>query len=618
MRNLNKPILSTLLFGAFLSQSISAQERFFSELEYETPAEVEKARAAFVKKRPDASQCDQVHKSLSHTRDEIAEYADMFNEKATKCVEGLQNDQSYKCLKAELDFYKSVRKCAVTLPKVVGPTPEKAKARAETFFACEDEAKIKRDKILKEPICKGYVKLTDTKNHPNHLRSTTWKSILRSKWAPIVLRTNSDSKLDDKNIIKQKFSTCYRQAWFDTNRHAYLNADGPEKSHSCRPYVTIGSCLRNLHRFRCVYNRQFAYRLKASDRMTFLSEKIAKHKDKLIGQGGWVTQSDLQTWKDNFFPLYDNLGNKINGGGLIDYGLDTKGKFYRAKLEFEIWEEDNLNYIPDLKDGFKLQWRDKDRGQIKWAKLGKNVQSHLKRFYETSKGKKRMYLGYNIKDKTLHLEASLDSKRVLSLQLQKIENTGSEAVYEAKEEVQTIANDSKTEDKKENKNSIIEEKEPVKAGPVVERDKLVKTPPTTPGPIESKENVVGGEKTVRSTKVEPESLGPESALVRLENNSITEPEKEVLKIESGCDAGTKKNNLAYFRERKEQIFTNLYRDMVDLKCGASDKTGCNDSEVFNRLVNFRQTYEELSGQIKKWQDQSHVVTPELCSKLYLK
>ena len=93
-----------LLISLLLSFNSIAEENFFSEQEYETPKEVEKARSEYLKNKPNTTYCDQVKKSFSHTRDEIAEYAQMFNKKATECVQSLKSEQSFQCLKAELDF----------------------------------------------------------------------------------------------------------------------------------------------------------------------------------------------------------------------------------------------------------------------------------------------------------------------------------------------------------------------------------------------------------------------------------------------------------------------------------------------------------------------------------
>ena len=588
-----------LLISLLLSFNSIAEENFFSEQEYETPKEVEKARSEYLKNNQNATYCDQVKKSFSHTRDEIAEYAQMFNKKATECVQSLKSEQSFQCLKAELDFYKNVRSCKrVYETSLSGSSPSSRKALAESFFSCEDEARGVRNTILGKEECKGYEPLRDTRNHPNPLRFTNIiTNILAHNEAPMVSEVKLSTKLDDKNEIKKKFKSCFRQAWFETKKHSFINSDRSEKNDLCYDYKEVATCLSTstTGRFRCVYGRRSG--VQVSDQMTFLSEKMAKVQSEakeLFGK--WVTHSDLEAWKPNYFKLYDNLGNEIQGGGKIDYTLDVNGKFVTSKTEFQVWQEHNLTYIPELKDGYKLEWRDKDRGQIKWAKLGENVQSQLRKVYEdSSRLEKKWRYHYSANTDTLTLSASIGGENVLTVQLKKKENTGSQVVYDSEVPTPAVSDE----------NGGVEE---IQHKKVMETKKVIVNEQVAKSETNNEE----------SHSTMPETEGAENALLDHRLKTMTAREKTVLMLESNCGEGEKNNNLNYFKIKKDQIFTNLYRDLVDLKCGATENSGCNDPQVFQKMVNFRKTYEDLAQEVKQWQRLGYVRNPEMCSQLYLK
>ncbi len=252
--------ISILLLSIFISSySVMASEDFFSNLEFESVDEYLLAADEFVNKRPNSTYCDLNRNQLGRLRHELALYSEIFNKKATSCLNSLSSKPHFKCLKANLDNFRSIRTCKrIIESRTNGMNKSNHALEEKNFQVCKNNAQEEVREIYANDECNGYKPLRNTKNLPNDLTYTfTQRGVISFKWAPRISAITKESQLDEKNKIKADFSQCFRQAWFDTRADFYNNSKVRTKNRQCYTNYEIGSCFFNTvrNRFRCVFNR---------------------------------------------------------------------------------------------------------------------------------------------------------------------------------------------------------------------------------------------------------------------------------------------------------------------------------------------------------------------------
>ena len=351
-----------------LSTYAYTEDTYYHASEYETVSDFEKAKAEYMKKKPNADVCNSTMRiSYSQTRLQNAKNADAFNKRATKCINSLKSETGYKCLMADLVYFRAFRICKIHYQnnknnKALSKTP------LEIRKECLDSAEKVKNNTLQANECKNYEGIRDIEAFTAPLKYT-YDLTISGKSEPLTLDfTTADQTLSSVNQVKQKFYKCYRQAWFDTKKESY-NLDTYSKTRACYNVKSLGKCSYNKvrNRFRCVYNNSLLTRLHPTGSMSVVIDKIDTEKQKMAKKyyGKAFDYADVTKTSENYFPLYDDQNNNIeNSAGKITFTLDTDAKFVSGEIKYYIFDDSNADYIAAYDQELKLKWMNNNQGQI--------------------------------------------------------------------------------------------------------------------------------------------------------------------------------------------------------------------------------------------------------------
>ena len=559
----------------------NSEELYYSSDEYETEQEYLKKRNEYLSQNPNANYCQLFKKQLNQTRHDLAIYSDMFNKKVTQCIQSLKNEKGFKCLQRDLEYFKSVRTCNITIQNNTKRGQDNS-VEIEKHAKCLDEAK-KSKKINKINECQGYVELAHSKNVKNPLSTKySLSTIISSNFAPRISHVTKSQNLEAPSKIKKTFNKCFRQAWFDTRRHYYNNGTNLEKNRTCFTTFQISKCLFNKvrNRFRCRSNANWSHTLKVSEELKFVKEKNTEERVKkaVDSYGYWYTYADFQPWKPHYVELKTKTGKILNGGARYENVNDTNGKFVSAKYHIFLLNDDTLNYVPKVKNGYELSWSDSDQGQIEWAQIGDNLKTKLKKLYKIAKDRNISWeYIYNKSEDQIYIVFEEGRKALFNFPLKYIDKNG----------VTVLEIDA---DKVSSSNAKVSEQN------------------------DSKENGEN-EKKAKDKKSEEET---KKKFSKTQNDIVPKDRESALTqiIKNNCNEGSRNNNLQYYRSAKDALLENLRLDMLKLKCTHSDNSGCNSPIVVSTITKFNKERNELSNKVSLWMSEGHTRRSRFCSNLY--
>ncbi len=581
---------------SILISSLSAiAGNYYDSDEYVTEAEITKEKTEYLERKPNANKCsNSMLISYSDARIQNAKNKDLFNTRASKCISSVENETGYKCLNADLTYFKAYRRCNLTYE-----TNKKASTDSETATllevreACFSAAEKVRKEVFNLDQCKDYKPIRDIDSHTNYFK-TTFDLIISGKSAPGAYdNITASSELSSVNKIKQKFMKCYRQAWFDTKHETYT-INSYENVADCYTRKSLGKCIWNpvRGRFRCVYNRNQLTYIHPNGSMSVVTDKMtSEKKESAINQyGRSFAYADVTKNSENYFPLYDDLNNSIaDSAGKIMFTLDTDAKFVSGILEYYIFNDSNADYIAAYEANKSLKWRSQDSGQVSWLKTGPKLKAKIQSILAKEKGS--VIWSYIFESDNLYLEIIGDF------------------INNRKVVTEKYLLSSYTIDGYPNGIEMSEEN---LATEVTTTEVASTTTSSESSDLSKSESIDEETSSSSNTVIE---FAP--ALSPIEIAKFTPNEKEAMIQDQGCGGtGSGSKSLYSYAAEKDQLLDNLNSELVKEKCTSNDNSGCNTPALLETMLVYRTKYKELNDEVQTWESEGNVKNPKTCRVLF--